>query len=70
MYPSTKLIFFAKVIFHLDINDPRWWYVIQVSPRGRAIYQEQDVDRMEEVGVDDDANVEVEAVQHEESDTE
>ena len=44
--------------------------MIQVSSRGRAIYQEQDVDHMEEVGVDDDANVEVDAMQHEESDTE
>ncbi len=70
MYLLITLIYFAKVVFHPDINDPRWWYVIQVSPRGRAIYQEQDVDRMEEVGVDDDANEEVEAVQHEESDTE
>ncbi|MCO5561786.1 hypothetical protein L7F22_015410 [Adiantum nelumboides] len=57
------------VVFHPDINDPRRWYVIQVSPRGRAIYQEQDVDRMEEVGVDDDVNVEVEAAQYEQSDT-
>lgn len=34
--------------------------MIQVSRRGRAIYQDQDVDNMEEVGVEDDVNVEVE----------
>lgn len=34
--------------------------MIQVSPRGKAIYQDQDVDNMEEVGVEDDVNVEVE----------
>lgn len=49
-------------MFHPDINDARWWYVIQVSPRGKAIYEGQDVDLMVEVAVDD-VNIEEEGAQ-------
>ena len=51
----TYSCWYGKVVFHPDINDARWWYVIQVFPRGKTIYQEQDVDPMVEVGVEDDA---------------
>lgn len=31
------------MVFHPDRSDPRWWYVIQVAPRSKRIFEDRDV---------------------------
>eukprot|EP00249_Psilotum_nudum_P001553 c14083_g1_i1 orf=152-337(+) len=32
------ICFAGQIVFKEDHLDPRWWYVIEIAPRGKPIY--------------------------------
>ena len=48
----------SRVIFYPDRLDPAWWYVVQIAPRGKYIFEDRNVDQpMQHLSEEDECPV-------------